>query len=320
MDDMRFFHHFLTVAYPYLPLGNDSVWIREIPIIAQQHEYLMHAILALGASHLTRISPRNHSTIAIIHRGHAIRGLNKALAKGSRGHGEADALLAACYALAFQAFYMGDGMADFITMVRGCALVTEQIKSEKSTTAFNVEKDMHILLMNSRLDKLPRPDLSLVTPAITSVEALRPLLRTSMDQDFHSSLLSGFLALQESSKAGYFNFIRIYDTFFGMRHAQFSVFIDTANVPCQLLMAHFLALQMLIIPLTVHDGPQRVDVTQAKAWLGTVEWAERIFERTPARMTDYLKWPRTIMETVRREIEALSAGAYQSLRLRILDP
>lgn len=36
MDDMRCFHHFLTVAYPHLPLGNDSVWVQEIPVIAQQ--------------------------------------------------------------------------------------------------------------------------------------------------------------------------------------------------------------------------------------------------------------------------------------------
>lgn len=36
MDDMRCFHHFLTVAYPHLPLGNDSVWIHDIPVFAQQ--------------------------------------------------------------------------------------------------------------------------------------------------------------------------------------------------------------------------------------------------------------------------------------------
>lgn len=36
MDDMRCFHHFLTVAYPHLPLGNDSVWVQEIPLFAQQ--------------------------------------------------------------------------------------------------------------------------------------------------------------------------------------------------------------------------------------------------------------------------------------------
>jgi hypothetical protein len=36
MDDMRCFHHFLTVAYPHLPLGNESVWVQDIPVFAQQ--------------------------------------------------------------------------------------------------------------------------------------------------------------------------------------------------------------------------------------------------------------------------------------------
>ena len=33
-SDMRLFHHFIMNAYPHLPLGNDGVWIREIPAFA----------------------------------------------------------------------------------------------------------------------------------------------------------------------------------------------------------------------------------------------------------------------------------------------
>ena len=29
-SDMRLFHHFIVNAYPHLPVGNDSVWVREI--------------------------------------------------------------------------------------------------------------------------------------------------------------------------------------------------------------------------------------------------------------------------------------------------
>ncbi len=34
MKDMRLFHHFLTQAYPHLPLGNEKVWINDVPKIA----------------------------------------------------------------------------------------------------------------------------------------------------------------------------------------------------------------------------------------------------------------------------------------------
>lgn len=279
----------------------------------------MHALLALGASHLTRISPqKDYSTTAMIHQGRAIKGLNEALAKESRSYGESDALLAACYALTFQASYMSDGMTDFITMVRGCALVTEQIHKRETRTAFNVEQDIHFRIMLPRLENLPTLFPTLLTPAILSVEALRPLLRTTMDHHFHASLLSVLFALQESSKAGYANFCRLYAAFWDMSHDQFAVFVDPQNTPAQLLMAHFLALQMLMVPLLVHEWPERNDPARARALLGSVEWAEKICERSPLPMRPYLRWCTEVCETVRSEIEALDQGTYRGMRFRIL--
>ncbi len=34
LADLRLFHHFLTDAYPHLPVGNDSVWLSQVPLIA----------------------------------------------------------------------------------------------------------------------------------------------------------------------------------------------------------------------------------------------------------------------------------------------
>lgn len=281
----------------------------------------MHALLALGASHLTRVSPNSdYNTAAIIHRGKAIKGLNEALANTNRGYGESDTMLAACYALTFQASYMGDGMADFITMVRGCALVTQQIKKDHSQTAFNLEDDIHVRLMTSRLENMPQLDSALLTPAIHSTEALRPLLRNTMDHHFHTSLLSVLFALQDSSRSGYLNFIHLYTTFFDMTHDQFNVFLDINNIPAQLLMAHFVSLQMLMIPLVVHEWPRSTDASKAGVLLGNVEWGDRIYERMPPELTGYLQWPKGIMDAVRAEIEALLNGTYRLVRLKILNP
>ena len=136
--DMRFFHHFLTAAHPYTPIGNDYVWVHDIPQFAAQNKYLMHAILSLGASHLSCLSGVEYRRESLVHRGHAIAGLNQALGKTARSYGESDAMLATCHALAFQALYMGDGLNDFITMVRGCALTTAKICQDNSPTAFNL--------------------------------------------------------------------------------------------------------------------------------------------------------------------------------------
>jgi hypothetical protein len=35
-DDMRFFHQFLSLAYPHLPLGSDEAWIINVPLYAHE--------------------------------------------------------------------------------------------------------------------------------------------------------------------------------------------------------------------------------------------------------------------------------------------
>jgi hypothetical protein len=204
MLDMRFFHHFLTNAYPHLPLGNDHVWVNEIPQFAEAHPYLMHAILSLGASHLSRLTGTDYRKESLTHRGLAISGLNAALSQPSsstacgassatlpdadlnlitnspatvanpHAYGSPDAMLATCYALTFQASYMGgsDGLADFITMVRGCALTTAKIKSDDMPTAFNLQPNWHFKVMAPRLASLPRVDSSLCEDGIRGLELI----------------------------------------------------------------------------------------------------------------------------------------------------
>jgi Fungal Zn(2)-Cys(6) binuclear cluster domain/Fungal specific transcription factor domain len=213
MTDMRFFHHFLTMAYPHLPLGNEAVWVNEIPKFAQEHDYLMHAMLALGASHLDRISPNavgDYHTKAIVHRGHAMAGLSRALAKSERPYGESDAMVATCYSLTFQSTYLSDGLFDFITMVRGCALVTGKIREEGSPTAFNLQPDWQFKLMEPRLNTLPVVHQPLLDSGIVALEEVRPLLVTRTDHQFHSALVKVIHGLSRSSRDGYTSFISVY--------------------------------------------------------------------------------------------------------------
>ncbi|EER40754.1 conserved hypothetical protein [Histoplasma capsulatum H143] len=42
IDDMRFFHHYMVSAYPYLPQGSDAMWITEIPLLAHQVNMYSH--------------------------------------------------------------------------------------------------------------------------------------------------------------------------------------------------------------------------------------------------------------------------------------
>ncbi|KIX03103.1 uncharacterized protein Z518_06653 [Rhinocladiella mackenziei CBS 650.93] len=301
--DMRFFHHFLTIAYPHLPVDNDHVWVHDIPQFAEQHEYLMHALLSLGASHLSRLTGVDYRRESLVHRGHAIAGLNQALSRMARAYGESDAMLASCYALTFQASYMGDGLADFITMVRGCALTTDKIRQEHSPTAFNLQPDWHFKFMAPRLHHLPPVDPTLLEDAYAALENIRPYLTGDTEIDFHAALVDVIVSLQASPASGYIQFTGVYGVWYELCHDAFKTFLDPNNLVSQLLLAYFVGIQLLMVPLAAHEWPNRADVSRVRVLYGTIEWAEGIFERLESsEFKAHLDWPKSIVQTVVAEI------------------
>lgn len=304
MLDMRFFHHFLTIAYPHLPVGNDPVWVHEIPQFAEKHGYLMHAILSLGASHLSRLTGVDYRRESLVHRGQAIAGLNQALSQTARAYGESDAMLASCYALTFQASYMGDGLADFITMVRGCALTTEKIRQDHSPTAFNLLPEYHFNYMAPRLSRLPSVDPQLLEDGARALDDIRPYITSDTEIEFHAALVDAVAGLQVSPVSGYYQFIAVYGAWYGQRHDSFRTFLDPNNLIAQLLLAYFVSLQLLMVPLAAGEWQHRADTTRVRVLSGTVEWAENIFQRLEAapELKAHLEWPRKIIAIVVAEI------------------
>lgn len=122
ISDMRFFQHFLFSAYPSLPLDGWEVW-QDVSQMSHEYDFLVHAMLGLGASHLTLLTDEDYSTAAINHRIVALHGLNEFLANADKSIHTADAAFAASLVLAFQSTQLKDGLNDFLTMVRGCMLI-----------------------------------------------------------------------------------------------------------------------------------------------------------------------------------------------------
>jgi hypothetical protein len=293
----------LTIAYPHLPVDNDHVWVHEIPQFAEQHEYLMHAILSLGASHLSRLTGIDYRRESLVHRGQAIAGLNKALSQTAQSYGESDAQLASCYALTFQASYMGDGLSDFITMVRGCALTTDKIRQDHSPTAFNIRPDCHWKYMAPRLQNLPPVDPVWLEDAYDALENIAPYVSGDTVIDFHAALVDVVISLQASSASGYLQFSGLYGVWYELCHDAFKTFLDPDNLVAQLLLAYFVGVQLLVVPLATHEWPGRADVSRVRVLHGTVEWAEGIFERLEnSDLNEHLTWPRNIIATVVAEI------------------
>nr|UYO77173.1 Zn2Cys6 transcriptional regulator [Trichoderma calamagrostidis] len=98
LEDLRFYHQFLLAAFPTLPLKRKDVWM-EAAAMSYQYDYLAHAVLGLGASHLSRHSNTDYTPQALQHRITAMKLVNEQLDKPPKKPADADALLAAYYVL-----------------------------------------------------------------------------------------------------------------------------------------------------------------------------------------------------------------------------
>jgi hypothetical protein len=85
-----------------------------------KYDFLIHAMLGLGASHLTIHACGDYSSHALTHRVQAIKSLNSVLSRPNLSQEDGDAAFATIMSLTFQSSYMPEGMFDFVSMVRGC--------------------------------------------------------------------------------------------------------------------------------------------------------------------------------------------------------
>ncbi|KAF2663409.1 hypothetical protein BT63DRAFT_461137 [Microthyrium microscopicum] len=260
VKDMQFFHHFLTRGYPHLPLGADNLWTKEIPKLAHEYDYLLHAMLALGASNMALGSdtPSDLIESGLSHRVEAVKRLNKAIATRPKDKFEADVRFATLMALTFQSSCMVDGLSDFLTMLRGCVLSGAEAYRQDSFF-INFLHQAHLAVMDERfsqtqLDSLDRKPLE---QAAESLEALAPLCTDSIDIKFHAVLVELIKQAYFSPRNSYYLFTCLYNIFGTQSAEDFQHLIDPSNHISQILVSHFLAVHWIMRPITRLESPLR---------------------------------------------------------------
>ena len=78
----------------------------------------MHSLLALGAASLVRDGEKNLMPAVDFHRLRAVQSVNDHLAKSDKTADDDDALVSACYALAFQHAAVGDNATGLWITIR----------------------------------------------------------------------------------------------------------------------------------------------------------------------------------------------------------
>ncbi|KAB8337340.1 hypothetical protein FH972_021639 [Carpinus fangiana] len=108
LSEMLLFHHFVFHAVPLAPAGSE------------------HDSRTLAQSQARNLQ----------HRASAIKGLSQMLQVQPKTIETNDALLATCYLLAAQTVYLPDGIYDYLTLVRGCGIIIQYVKSADQRSRF----------------------------------------------------------------------------------------------------------------------------------------------------------------------------------------
>lgn len=159
----------------------------------------MHAILGMSASHLELLTGASLGITAIHHRLLAVQGSKSALSRQIRNGSDGDALLGSCYLLAFQSSYMKDGLLEFFTMVKGCTLLSDQLRERKLPMAFFLSNKDHFQIMEERLLDLPVISPELVERAENSLATIQPLCYLQSQTQFYQLLDDCIGAIKVSS-------------------------------------------------------------------------------------------------------------------------
>jgi hypothetical protein len=165
----------------------------------------MHGMLGLSASDLTTKITQTSALAcsAMTHRVQAIKSLNRALSKGLHTFEEGNAMLATCYVLIFQSVLLDDGLAEYMSFIRGVVLIAQNMGCKRMKFLFHSFLGMDALAqMDPHLKEGPEINPGPVNAGCKSLEAFGPLCQRDYEKNFHGSLLKTARALYTSSRNG----------------------------------------------------------------------------------------------------------------------
>jgi hypothetical protein len=147
-------------------------------------------------------------------------------------------------------------------------------------------------------------DSDFIEPGIAALEAVKLLVRTGPEEQFQTALISVLFALRQSTRQGYILFSQVYSCWYLLAGDTFREFTAPSNVIAQMLLAYFVAIQLIMAPVTapMFESTHRQGHPGTEILLSIVSWGERIFPNIPEELQGHLVWPRMVIATVRSEM------------------
>ncbi|KAM5355650.1 hypothetical protein ACJ41O_002296 [Fusarium nematophilum] len=309
LQDMRFFQHFLQQCYPHHPLRQEEIWRHEIPCIAHNYEFLMHAILGFSASQLIK-SDASVVPSAMNHRIKAIKAIKKRLAetaKTSIEYEEANAMVATCFALTFQSVSLEDGLAEYMTFIRGILIVGMQMMFRGIKPLFDnmLEQDQDALLA-PLMENLPLIQKGWADSAMEAIMNLKPLCLEPVELEYHQHLVNIVEQLYLNSWDAYKAYTRQYGWWMLLPHDTFQALINPSSQVMMLLHSHWVSVNEIMSFITGQERlvadkqPERE--TPCDIDPGFARWLKYLNAHIDYEHQIYNQWPMWIEEQLDRDI------------------
>ncbi|KAL1840314.1 hypothetical protein VTJ49DRAFT_567 [Mycothermus thermophilus] len=301
-DDLRFFHHFLTAAYPELPILGERIW-QDVSAMSHSYDYLMHSMLGLAASRLTTSGQADFSAQGLAHRVKAIQSLNAALTTPPRSTAEADARYAAITSLTFQATCLPEGMREFLVMLRGCHILESSMREDSIfrsfTPACHEEAVRRIVPPNPI--PLSEDQKALLNDCIASLRAIAPLCTSPLEVAWMAATERVLQLAKVSVTAGMARIPAHYAILNDAPDEQFAHFTSPSNHVAALLVLHFVVVEFAVAFASL--GPLLTARFEYRR-RAIVMWTERLAEALPEDMKRYIAWPlRFVTVEMKRALE-----------------
>ncbi|KAM3431992.1 hypothetical protein MY4824_006776 [Beauveria thailandica] len=287
LEDLRFYHQFITTAIPPLPLKAENGWM-QCAAMSHEYDFLAHAVLGLGASHITRHTNADFNSQALQHRLVAIKQVNEQLSNPPSSQQALDAILAALFCLITQASLIDDGLADYMTIIRGGHLIVIIIIGDMSKSVFpgfTIEGHNSMAATLTREDQ--RDDMTDMNDFEMSLRILEPLIQASYEHKYYGLMSQIPLAMQRSSLQAWMVFSNLFQFPATFSNEEFIELVNPENYGSRLLLIHMFLVDYVIAAICLSpDTPVRAPARKHVI----IRWARDATSSMPQEYRRYTTW------------------------------
>ncbi|ERT00036.1 c6 zinc finger domain containing protein [Sporothrix schenckii 1099-18] len=244
---------------------------------------------------------------------------------------EGNALMATCFALTFQSVALDDGMAEYMTFIRGIIVVAIQMYLKGARIMFrNLLNNDQAELLRPAIEPMSAIDRQWSMAALTACQNLAPLCAgDSMATTYQKLVVEMAEALLVSPLEAYSAMTRHYAWWMQLPHEQFRQVIDLDKQVFVLLATHWIALKQIMaritskeevvstalsrmesaegrsagkpVPSIEVDGVKDVDGSMDP---GIFRWLKHLNRQVEPEYLAYNKWPMWVESELDRDLGA----------------